>query len=234
MVGKRASLLVPAPRQFKQRRAAATYEALLQAAAAVFARRGFDAAQTPEIAAEAGVSTGAFYRYFTDKRHIFIEVMREHLVRAHNDVMQRLTPELFVGSDVRGAIDRVLDVLFEHIARGAPLERELVAMSLRDREAEQLRAEFEEMGLATLSALIAQIVPKERVPHARAAAIVVQVAALELAVERAGLRPRLGPTVPDAEVKRALREMLFSYLFAPAATPPPAARARPRRRRPAR
>src|SRR6185295_10938067 len=48
--------LVPKP-VFKQKRSAATYEALLDGAAVVFAKLGFDAAQTPEIAAEAGVST---------------------------------------------------------------------------------------------------------------------------------------------------------------------------------
>ena len=63
----------PAP-QFKQSRSQATYEALLDAATRVFAKRGYDAAQTPEIAAEAGVSTGALYRYFSDKRQMFIEI----------------------------------------------------------------------------------------------------------------------------------------------------------------
>src|SRR5437867_2797733 len=103
-------------RDFKQKRAAATYEALLDAAARVFAERGFDAAQTPDIAAAAGVSTGAFYRYFSDKRQAFIEVMAAHLQRAYDETLKRLRPELFVGDkDVRAAIDRVLEVLFDHV-----------------------------------------------------------------------------------------------------------------------
>lgn len=223
---RKAGLLTNVPRVFKQRRAALTYEALLEAAARVFAKRGFDAAQTPEIAAEAGVSTGAFYRYFDDKRQVFIEVMAAHLRRAHNDVMARLTPERFAGGDVRAAIDRALDVLFAHIQSDAPLERELMAMSLRDREAERLRAEFESAGLDSLTALIELVVPKERVADARAAAIVVQTATLEVAAERAGLRPRLGATASDAAVRSALGDMLQRYLFAP-----PTATATPARRK---
>jgi AcrR family transcriptional regulator len=213
---------VRAPREFKQKRAEATYQALLDAAARVFAERGFDDAQTPDIAAAAGVSTGAFYRYFTDKRQAFVEVMEQHLRSAYDDMLSRLRPESFVGGDVQGAIDRALDVLFDHIRRGAALERELIKMSLRDREVERMRAEFEGMGLNLLTALIETVVDPERYDDARAAALVVQTAGLEVAAERAGLRPRLGTSPSDAAVKRALREMIYRYLFAPPA--PPAAR----------
>src|SRR6478752_5107257 len=124
-------LLARAQREFKQKRAAATYEALLGAAARVFAEAGFDDAQTPDIAAAAGVSTGAFYRYFTDKRQIFLEVMADHLQRAYDDLLMRLQPEKFAGDDSRAGIDRALEVLFDHVKRDAPLERELIKMSLR-------------------------------------------------------------------------------------------------------
>src|SRR5678815_2785833 len=101
-----------AAREFKQKRAAATYEALLEAAARVFAQRGFDLAQTPDIAAAAGVSTGAFYRYFTDKRQVFLEVMATHLQQAYDDLLTRLQPESFTDDDPRRGIDRALEVLF--------------------------------------------------------------------------------------------------------------------------
>jgi AcrR family transcriptional regulator len=90
--------MLPPPPSFKQQRAARTYEALLEAAARVFSERGFDAAQTPEIAAAAGVSTGALYRYFRDKRHIFLEMLRHHLGQAQAEVAARLDPARFAGS----------------------------------------------------------------------------------------------------------------------------------------
>ncbi len=201
------------PRVFKQKRSAATYEALLDAAARLFAERGFDAAQTPDIAAEAGVSTGAFYRYFTDKRQVFLEVMASHLQHAYDDLTMRLQPDKFQGGDARAGIDRAIGVLFDHVRKDAPLERELINMSLRDPEVQKMRAEFEAMGLDMLTALIEAVVPG-RVPDARAAALVIQIACIEVAAERADLRPRAGARPPDAAVKSALREMLHRYLFA--------------------
>lgn len=205
-------------REFKQRRSAATYEALLQAASRVFARKGFDAAQTPEIAAEAGVSTGAFYRYFVDKRAIFVEVVSNHLRQSHEEVMARLTPDRFVGrvaTDHRKAIDIVLDVLFDRVQRDAELERVYLAMSYSDPDVRRLRAQYEDEGCAALARLIAVIVPREVVPNPAAAARVIGITAVELAADHAGLRPRSGPVGHDAAIKAALREMLYRYLFAP-------------------
>jgi len=205
-------LLARTARDFKQKRAAATYEALLYAAARLFAERGFDEAQTPDIAAQAGVSTGAFYRYFTDKRQVFLEVMAAHLQRAYDDLLARLQPENFIGDDAAAGIDRALEVLFDHVRRGAPLERELIKMSLRDAEVQKMRAEFEGMGLDLLTALIEAVAP-DRVEDARAAALVIQIAAIEVAAERADLRPTAGERPRDAAVRTALRDMVHRYLF---------------------
>ncbi len=126
----------------------------------------------------------------------------------------------------------------------APLERELLVMSLRDPEVRKLRAEFEEMGLEILTSLITLVIPRTRIAHARAAATVVQIASLEVAVERADLRPRFGARVSDKEIKAALADMVFRYLFtdgAKAGPPAPPVRSTPapstrtaRRGRPAR
>jgi AcrR family transcriptional regulator len=60
------------PRMPRQQRARAKREALLRAAATLFAERGYDATATPEIAAAAGVSVGTLYSYFLDKRQILL------------------------------------------------------------------------------------------------------------------------------------------------------------------
>jgi AcrR family transcriptional regulator len=224
-------------REFKQRRAAATYEALVAAAARVFARRGFEAAQTPEIAAEAGVSTGAFYRYFVDKRAVFVEVVKQHLQQSHGEVTTKLTPERFVSGGAREAIELVIDVLFDRIKRDAPLERVYMAMSFQDPEVRELRAEYEARGCTALAQLIGAVVPREVVPDPLAAARVIGIAAVEIGADRAGLRPRQGQGGSDEAIKTALREMFYRYLFAPmeaAASSSRSAVAAKRRARPAR
>jgi AcrR family transcriptional regulator len=201
-------------RHFKQKRAAATYEALLDAAHSVFARRGFEGAQTPEIAAEAGVSTGAFYRYFEDKRQIFLEVVRRMLERSQQEILSRLDPSLFQrAGDRRANVARAIDLTFEEVERGAGLERVYLAQSLVDDKVAELRVEYERRGLDVLTALVEALVPRKVVPRARAAALVIQLATVEAASERAGLRPRVATDVPAIHVKAALREMVLRYLF---------------------
>jgi AcrR family transcriptional regulator len=54
-------------------------EALVGAAADVFLRRGFQAATLREIAAEAGMTTGAIYSNFDGKADLFLAVLQEKL-----------------------------------------------------------------------------------------------------------------------------------------------------------
>jgi AcrR family transcriptional regulator len=54
---------------------------LIEAARAVFLRRGFHGASLDEISAEAGYTTGAVYSRFGGKDELFLAVMDEHLER---------------------------------------------------------------------------------------------------------------------------------------------------------
>ena len=57
-----------------------TRQRLLEAAAAVFARRGYAAASVEEIAREAGYSTGAIYWHFEGKDELFLAMATEFAV----------------------------------------------------------------------------------------------------------------------------------------------------------
>ncbi|HEY2366994.1 MAG TPA: helix-turn-helix domain-containing protein, partial [Polyangiaceae bacterium] len=97
-------------RVFQQERAERTYRAILAAAAKVFPKRGFEGAQVPDIARAAGVSVGIVYRYFDDKREIFLEMLESHLNAARAEVSARLAPEQFAGAAPVSAIARVVEV----------------------------------------------------------------------------------------------------------------------------
>jgi AcrR family transcriptional regulator len=202
-------------RPFKQARSQRTYEALLTAAAEVFARMGFDGAQTPEIARRAGVSTGAFYRYFVDKRQIFLELARIRLEESTAAVAAELKAERFLASnaDPKELIDLALDVLFARIQKDASLERVLLQMSLRDPDVMALRTRYDAVGLEILTSMIELVIPRKVVPHPRAAALVIHAAALEIAAERAGLSTARAQGLPDTQVREALREMIHRYLY---------------------
>ncbi len=63
------------PRVPNETRTARTRGALIAAGRALFVGRGFAATGTPEIAARAGVTRGALYHHFVDKRALFGAVL---------------------------------------------------------------------------------------------------------------------------------------------------------------
>ena len=216
-----AQVLAPQPRSFPQARAHATHESLLAAARTVFSERGFDEAQTPDIAARAGVSTGTFYRYFRDKRHIFVEMIGHHLTQMHAEVAAKLTPERFVGADTREVMDVALDELFDHVRRYPRLQRVFLEMSLRDEEVERLHARFDQLGEKLIADLLELLTTRDVVPNPAAAAHVIVVAAEEVTLSRAGLRVGSPPAIDDEALRFALREMIHRFVF-PASGPAPA------------
>jgi AcrR family transcriptional regulator len=62
-------------------RKAQTRARLLQAAARVYARRGFNGATLDEVAAEAGFTKGAVYGHFGSKENLLLALLGEHLAR---------------------------------------------------------------------------------------------------------------------------------------------------------
>jgi AcrR family transcriptional regulator len=205
-------------RQFTQRRSETTFRALLQASAQVFSERGFDEAQTPDIARAAGVSVGTFYRYFSDKRQAFIEMISDRLQTAYEHVMGRMTLESFGGplprSRRRDAVERVIDVMFAHAAENPELHRVFIGLSLRDDEVRRIRNDFELRGRRVLAALIEQIVPHARIADPEAAAEVIQIAAQEVSVATAGARGGGKKSEAAARALRsALADMITSYVF---------------------
>ncbi len=65
---------MPVEKWTPERRRQRTREALLDAAATVFAERGFHGASLDEIAATAGYTRGAIYKHFADKEELLHEV----------------------------------------------------------------------------------------------------------------------------------------------------------------
>lgn len=63
----------------RSERRARTRAQLLEAAARVYARRGFDAATLDDIAEEAGFTKGAVYDHFGSKENLLFALLDEHL-----------------------------------------------------------------------------------------------------------------------------------------------------------
>ncbi len=81
-----------APQAERSRR---TREALVQAGRELFAERGFGATATGEIVARAGVTRGALYHQFEDKRALFLAVFEA----VERDLVERLAQVVAGESD---------------------------------------------------------------------------------------------------------------------------------------
>lgn len=80
--------------------AAETRSRLLQAAADVFAARGYDGTRVADIAAAAGVSNGALYAHFGSKAELLVGALREH--------RHRMMADLFAADPDRSIADLLL------------------------------------------------------------------------------------------------------------------------------
>jgi len=107
---------------------------ILDAAARVFARKGYERATTREIAAEAGVSEGTIYNYFHSKRDLLI-AMSSRLALQSLEQLDALPPREDVKAYVLALVRNRFDLLFKNI----DLVRALMPEVLVD---EDLRAAY--------------------------------------------------------------------------------------------
>jgi TetR/AcrR family transcriptional regulator, mexJK operon transcriptional repressor len=63
----------------KQERAQQKRRALLESGHTLFISKGYEHTTAKEIAAHAGVATGTFYRYFSDKRQLLMSLLEDKL-----------------------------------------------------------------------------------------------------------------------------------------------------------
>lgn len=196
---------------FRQERSRRSYLALIEAATELFEAHGYDAIGTPEIARRAGVSVGTFYRYFDDKKEVYLEVTRRTMVAAYASTIEGLTPARFVGLARHETIAETVAILFDHVLRRPELSRSFTEMALRDRDVAQLNRAFEQVSVQRLTALIATIVPRSIVPDPEATAYVLYGSAMQTAY---GIAGHTGAPPIDADrAKAALTALIERALF---------------------
>ena len=158
-------------RVFKQERARKTHEALLRAAAKVFAEKGFEGAQTPDIAAAAGVSTRTYFSYFRAKEDVLFAGTDQRLeaIAAAFDAVQAASPleavhqileHVLAASDDLSSRDRLAIMFAKPELQAQALQRLFAAQRLI---AERLRRAYPDrlddtLSRATAGALVGALV----------------------------------------------------------------------------
>ena len=109
------------PRTLPERRAQETRRSIVRAAERVFGRKGYGEATVDDIISEAGISRGAFYHHFANKKEVFRGLLAEHL-EGELDWRNLALP----ASSLRELVQHVVGFQVEHLVR----EHESGALSL--------------------------------------------------------------------------------------------------------
>jgi AcrR family transcriptional regulator len=170
---RRADQLRPRKRPV-QARSQRTVEAVLKAAAQVFARRGYAGATTNHIAERAGVSIGSLYEYFPSKDALLVALMEAHLHEGE-EVLGHAAAELSHGpAHLADLVRHLVRAMVALHARDRELHRVLFEEAPLSRRTRQVLLEVEAR-ITQRVELVLRSHPEVRVANpALAAAIVVQ------------------------------------------------------------
>jgi AcrR family transcriptional regulator len=128
--------------------------AVLGAAAAEFARSGYAAAKVDDIAAQAGISVGALYKYFENKENCFLSVLEDGM----RELEVRLDEVMARHSDPWARIEAIVRLIPEHSRKNAEILRlyqEIGSEGLSS-IAEDFCRRFEGLSARCYSALLAE------------------------------------------------------------------------------
>ena len=114
----------PAP-GLRERNAREKYTRIFNAAAALFAERGFDGATTQEIAERAEVGAGTLFRYAATKGELFLMVYNEQLRTAIDEGVRKAQAEPHATAAVAALVGTVLSSAHD-VQNAAVYQRELL------------------------------------------------------------------------------------------------------------
>ena len=183
----------------KQQRAKA---AIVDAAYALFAERGFDQVTVAEIAERAEVGRTTFFRYFGDKQ----EVLFSERDLGFEDTVERITAEAAARAPIGDAVGNSLDVVRDAVRTGqagwtdSPDRTAALTRLLRDNPDLQARYLLKQQQQA--DAVTAVLVEHGATPAAAALAI-----QLGLACLHAAQRTATGPLTLSDEIDAAFARL---------------------------
>ncbi|MBW3663819.1 MAG: TetR/AcrR family transcriptional regulator [Actinobacteria bacterium] len=96
-----------------------TYDALLDAMERLLEGGGYPAATSTAVAAEAGLSVGTFYAYFSDRDEALAALFARRLDALIDAVDAALTTDALLDDGLEPVLERVLDVVLDGYGRHA-------------------------------------------------------------------------------------------------------------------
>ena len=120
-------------RQPQQERSIEKKNKIIEAAYEIFSEVGYYAANTPEIAKKAGVSTGIIYGYFKNKRDILSYVLKIYINKVALPVMDYFET-LNSDSDLKKAVSDVVNITIDIHSSNANLHNILQSLAVTEKD----------------------------------------------------------------------------------------------------
>lgn len=92
-------------------RSESTRRALLEAARGLFVQRGYGDTSTPDVVAAAGLTRGALYHHFSDKRDLFRQVLEGEAEAVREDILAAANPDLSPHAALLRGAEAYLDTM---------------------------------------------------------------------------------------------------------------------------
>lgn len=120
-------------RQPQQERSIEKKNKIIEAAYEIFSEVGYYAANTPEIAKKAGVSTGIIYGYFKNKKDILSYVLKIYINKVALPVMDYFET-LNSDSDLKKAVSDVVNMTIDIHSSNANLHNILHSLAVTEKD----------------------------------------------------------------------------------------------------
>lgn len=131
------------PRIPTQKRSIEKRNKIIEKGFELICEKGYHNISTPDIAEVSGVSTGIIYQYFTDKKEIFLEGIRNY----SNSIMFPMMDLLEKGNtkidDLEKVLRKMIDAFIKNHTISKKAHEELMAMSHLDSEVANIFKETE-------------------------------------------------------------------------------------------
>ena len=192
-----------------QERAEATKNRILDQALELFSHKGYHGTNTKEIAAAAGLATGSFYRYFRDKKSVFLAVCSRMETGMQDNIFGYGRTLRARGLSQRDILEAVVNQAVQAHQQHRRFHLEIQAMQARDPEVAVLVRERQTRIRQRLLEFLRPIQPELRVTDLPTA-----VELIHLAVEEVAFQTVIMESPTDNQALRSeLIEMLARYLL---------------------
>jgi AcrR family transcriptional regulator len=131
------------PRIPTQKRSIEKRNKIIEKGFELICEKGYHNISTPDIAEVSGVSTGIIYQYFTDKKEIFLEGIRNYSNNIMFPMMDLLEKENTKIDDLEKVLRKMINAFIKNHTISKKAHEELMAMSHLDSEVANIFKETE-------------------------------------------------------------------------------------------